>query len=516
MKIEYSWVPGGLINKEYVKEFSDLYSNHYGIWSEKSEINPGRNIFLSPERISRWLSSEDSKAATARIEGRLIGYAIAIQIKVPMYGVISWVTQFVVHKDFRNNDIGKTLLFSIWGLSSHYAWGLLSSSPYAIRALEKATRRRCEPKRIKMNYRKLINLGVSNVPYINRDIEVKIKKEVSIIDTKFFVDHSEVGEMIKNVTDNETPWLLGSLEEGWEWFAFTFKDQKQIDLTSDEIEKMIDASDQVTNQAYSRMQLSPSHRWTQHTEKEAELIEKYCNLKQKDSILDLGCGNGRHLFALAKNGFRVCGVDYVESLIDFIKNKTIQLPDYNIRYINGDCRTIRLSEEFDAVICLYDVIGTYVDNSENLKVMENIVRHLKPGGRALISVMNYELTKSIAKHFFSLKMQPYKLLELPASDAMEKTGNVFNPDNYAIDNDTCVVYRREQFTIGNLLPTELVVRDRRFRMKEIEEMCQEVGLNVLWSRFVNAGNWKKSFSSCDNKAKEILLLCQKSRNDDQR
>ena len=40
--------------------------------------------------------------------------------------------------------------------------------------------------------------------------------------------------MLTRATTDEKPWLLGSIEEGWEWFAFTFFDQDQILLTSQE------------------------------------------------------------------------------------------------------------------------------------------------------------------------------------------------------------------------------------------------------------------------------------------
>ena len=63
----------------------------------------------------------------------MIGYAIAVQVKVQDYGVISWVTQLVIHESHRRLDVGKTLLFSIWGFSDHFAWGLVTANPYAIR-----------------------------------------------------------------------------------------------------------------------------------------------------------------------------------------------------------------------------------------------------------------------------------------------------------------------------------------------------------------------------------------------
>jgi hypothetical protein len=47
----------------------------------------------------------------------------------------------------------------------------------------------------------------------------------------------------------EQQWTLGGLPEGWEWFAFTFHDQEQIGLTTQELQQMLQASDEVTKRA---------------------------------------------------------------------------------------------------------------------------------------------------------------------------------------------------------------------------------------------------------------------------
>lgn len=511
MDIKYSWQPGSIarFTQKLMEECAELYSNHYGCWSDNSPESPGERIKLSPKRIAGWLSSDESKLVIARFNNELIGYAIAIQEKVKGYGFISWVTQLVVHRNYRQNDIGKTLLFSIWKLSDHFAWGVLSSSPYAIRALEKATRRRCVPNRIKKNKKKLIGFGSENVSYVSEDMEFEISDIASICNTKFFSDHSEVDEMIKKVSSKSVPWLLGPLREGWEWFAFTFQDQEQLSLTQKEIDKMLDVSDQDTRRAYSRMELNDSHLWTKHTSNEVDLILNYCSLKEGDTVFDIGCGKGRHSIELAKRGVMSTGVDYNANLIQLACKEAEALKEIQPQFVVDDCRNINLHRKFEAVICLYDIIGTYCDNSENIKILKNIFNHLKLGGKALISVMNYELTEFKATHFFSFKTHPDALLRLPPSQIMETTGDIFNPAYYLVDKETRIVYRKEQFLSGSSLPDELIVRDRRFSDDEIKEMCKNVGLKVLWSRYVSAGNWKTPLSSTDEKAKEILILCEK-------
>jgi len=92
---------------------------------------------------------------------------------------------------------------------------------------------------------------------------------------------------------------------------------------------------------------------------------------------------------------------------------------------------------------------------------------------------------------------------------MERTGNVFNPEYYVIDENTRIVYRKDQFTEGRGLPEELLVRDRRYTQPQIENLCVQAGLDVVWSRFVRAGGWVTPLDRGDDGAKEILVLCRR-------
>lgn len=505
MQIDYKWVQGALVTDELIEECSKLYSSHYGVWGQS--VPPpcisGENIRLSPKLIKKWLENENSVLYMAKDENFLIGYVIAIRMKVKDYGIFSWVTQLVVHEQYRNMGVAKNLLFSIWGLSNDFAWGIISANPYAIRALEKATRRRSNPSRIKTNATKIRNLGIENIPYMNNNTVFQVDHLNSKIDTEFFVDHSNVAKMIKDVTDEQLPWLLGTLDEGWEWLAFTFNDQEQISLTKLEIEEMIEVSDRVTKTAYEKMTINYDHKWAIHTEKEVDYIIKECSLNSSSRVIDFGCGNARHSISLAERGMEICAIDYV----DHRQHIDIDV-ESKYEFVLADCRDVVL-EPADAVLCLYDVVGTYVDFDNNMKILKNIAANLKDEGSALISVMNYDITFANAKHKFSMSKKPDDLLKLKASNTMQTTGNIFDPEFYLLDSETGIVYRKEQFLDEKQLPIELIVRDKRFKQSEIELMCEKAGLIVESVKFVQAGKWDNNLNSLDSGAKEILIKCTK-------
>jgi len=497
-----------LLNKNLINEMSELYSNHYGLWGKTSQ-NPGKRISLSPSYIRKWTENDNAYIATARNKNILIGYAIAIQSyknKAEKKNAISWITQLVVHQDYRQHGIGKELLFSFWGFSNHYAWGIMSSNPYAIRALEKATYRRVQPFIIKNKEISLKKFGIEKVSYLDEETEFVITLKNTKVNTKFPSDISNVNEKLHNVTKKGVPWVLGEIEEGWEWLAFTFNHQDKIELTKEEINEMLDVSDKIAHQAYSKMSMDTAeHFWAKHTPNEVKFIIDNCNLNNDMKLADFGCGMGRHTNLLSQNGYDIMGIDYSQNLL----NKAIENSQNKENFIQGDCRTINLETKYNTILCLYDVIGSFIDNSENIKIINNIYNHLEDDGYTLISVMNYELTKAQAKYTFSLTNEHNKLLELTASDTMQRTGDVFNPDYYMIDDDTSIVYRREQFCTENQLPQELIVRDYRYTKFDIEKMCTNVGLEIIFSRYVQAGKWDIELKATDKKAKEILLLCKK-------
>lgn len=494
-------------NQALMQECAALYSSNYGYWNEPGQLirDP---VTLSPKRIRKWFN-DDTVVATARLGAELIAYAIAEQHTFEDRGIVSWVTQLVVHKDHRNKDVAKQLLYSLWGFSDHYCWGLVSANPFAVRALEKATRRRCDPLRVLQDKDFLLRFGQKWTSYVSHLAETDLSAESSQINTDFDLDHSEVPQMLKLVQTKETKWKLGRLHPKWEWMAFTFRDQDQMQLTASEVEQMLAASDDVAQQAYSRMTLDSSHKWMRHTEKELDFIVQECGLQAGSSLLDVGCGSGRHTIAAARRGIAAVGVDFCIALIERAKAAATSARALDPLFRVLDFRREGLAREFDCVLCLYDVIGSAAAPTSELQLMRNIRDHLKSGGHAVISVMNLAMTRKHAKHLFSLETEHNRLLELKPSNTMESSGDVFNPDFYMLDAAKGVVYRKEQFSAGRDLPAELIVRDRRYTKASITSLVGAVGLRVLLCRAVHAGGWDKDLMEDDDSAKEILVVCKK-------
>ncbi|MDI6716140.1 MAG: class I SAM-dependent methyltransferase [Actinomycetota bacterium] len=111
------------------------------------------------------------------------------------------------------------------------------------------------------------------------------------------------------------------------------------------------------------------------------LIQKYAPASR--TILDLGCGTGRHDALLAQKGYTLHGVDVSESMLAEAEARRADLPREiaeNLAFSFGDVREIRLGEIFDVVISLFHVLSYQVTNEDLDKTFATARAHLKPGG----------------------------------------------------------------------------------------------------------------------------------------
>jgi SAM-dependent methyltransferase len=246
--------------------------------------------------------------------------------------------------------------------------------------------------------------------------------------------------------------------------------------------------------------------WAKGTIKEVDFIESVLRVSSGNTILDVGCGQGRHSIEFAKRGYCVTGIDASAIHISKAKENSVNLP---LEFKVWDARKRINGKTFDAVICLYDVIGSYRTLYENVLIVRNISSKLRKGGRAVISVMNMMHTLIRARYRGNVMANPKMLLSLPASNNMQSRGDMFDVDLLLLDEDRHLVFHKEQFERDGLLSAEYVVADYRFTKAELQQILEDNGLSVVESRFVRAGHFDVPLAEDDDNAKEILFVVEK-------
>lgn len=109
------------------------------------------------------------------------------------------------------------------------------------------------------------------------------------------------------------------------------------------------------------------------------LIQKYAPGTR--TILDLGCGTGRHDIALAGKDYVVTGVDVSEEMLTLARSglASFDLQPAGLDFVHGDIRNLRLKQQFDAVISLFHVMSYQTTNDDLKAAFETARIHLNPG-----------------------------------------------------------------------------------------------------------------------------------------
>lgn len=124
-----------------------------------------------------------------------------------------------------------------------------------------------------------------------------------------------------------------------------------------------------------------------NTQKEVDLFSTLLRLSPEDRILDLCCGQGRHCLELARRGFKnVEGLDRSHYLIQRAKAHA-KKEGLALRFREGDARRLPYpADTFDVVMVLGNSFGYFETVQDDLRVLKEIFRVLKPWGRFLIDV----------------------------------------------------------------------------------------------------------------------------------
>ncbi len=105
------------------------------------------------------------------------------------------------------------------------------------------------------------------------------------------------------------------------------------------------------------------------------------------SILDLGCGPGRHIAALNRRGTRVLGLDLSTDLLREARRRGGGREGSQL--IRGDMRRLPLADEsVDGVLSMFTSFGYFPGDAENWTVLEEVDRVLRPGGFYLFDFLN--------------------------------------------------------------------------------------------------------------------------------
>jgi len=106
------------------------------------------------------------------------------------------------------------------------------------------------------------------------------------------------------------------------------------------------------------------------------------------SLLDAGCGTGRHAVELARRGFVVTGIDRSPALLAEALRRPIDAAA-RVRFESGDLLALPAGSGFDAIICR-GVLNDLVETAERAAAFAGFARALRRGGALLLDVRDWD------------------------------------------------------------------------------------------------------------------------------
>ena len=172
------------------------------------------------------------------------------------------------------------------------------------------------------------------------------------------------------------------------------------------------------------------------------------------NILDLGCGGGLVCEPLARLGANITGIDFVKKNIIAAK-KHAKKTNTNIEYLHQNINNLKLKKKYDAVLIL-EVLEHIKDWK---KIIINIKKLLKPGGKIIISTINRNFFSKLfaifiaenilnwipkKTHTYSKLIKPEELrpfLNKNKINVTDVTGLIFNPlsGQWMLDKNNCLI-----------------------------------------------------------------------------
>jgi 2-polyprenyl-3-methyl-5-hydroxy-6-metoxy-1,4-benzoquinol methylase len=227
--------------------------------------------------------------------------------------------------------------------------------------------------------------------------------------------------------------------------------------------------------------------FTQGTLQEVSFIEAELKDNRNSSILDIGCGAGRHSVELARRGYRVTGIDLSENMLCAARQNA-QEAQVTIRFIRADARNLRTDEKFDAAIMLCEGGFSLMETDEmNFQILKTASMALKPGGVYIFTCLN-----ALFPIFHSIKE---KMMD----------GTLATYDQSSFDLATFRDHSTFSFTDDDGKVHQLNANERYYAPSELMWMMKNLGFSKVEIFGGEVGNFSRN-KSVTGDSFELLVI----------
>jgi len=200
------------------------------------------------------------------------------------------------------------------------------------------------------------------------------------------------------------------------------------------------------------------------TANELRLIKKH--LPKNGTLLDIGCGSGRHIIPLHKEGYKVTGVEPLKTFVEIVHQQSPRIPIENCSIMD-----FKTTEKFDLIISMWNAFHQLAyTEKEALTVLEKMKNLLKANGTIILSLTPGER---------------FTIDEYNFTHEVEESGKRYNLDWSVLDYDkkTQTVTSLEHIIVrdskgGIVDDVSANIKQRYWTEKELMGFAKSLGLGL--------------------------------------
>ncbi len=194
------------------------------------------------------------------------------------------------------------------------------------------------------------------------------------------------------------------------------------------------------------------------------------NNKNINSLLDMGCGTGKHAELFCNKGYTVHGIDLSEDMLKIAENRRIG-KENKLSFSHSNIQNLSLNKKFDVVVSLFHVMSYQNSNSELFKAFEVAKKHLKDDGIFI----------------FDFWYGPAVLTDLPTTRVKRLENDNIRVTRLAepiLNAQKNIVDVHYDIFIENKETKEVIEKKELHKMRyffdtELEFICESIGFKIL-------------------------------------
>lgn len=122
------------------------------------------------------------------------------------------------------------------------------------------------------------------------------------------------------------------------------------------------------------------------------LIEEVTEPAPGSSVLDIGCGRGRHSVDFASRGYQVTGLDLSKRSLEAARARAAHA-GVDVRFVHGDMRD-PIPQAFDRVVNLFTAFGYFESEAEHQRALDAMAGSVDRGGWFVQDFLNADYVVS--------------------------------------------------------------------------------------------------------------------------